>query len=159
MGYGSWFEHVQEFWEHRMDANVLFLKYEDMHRVSSWGRYSVHLARDAVHGAGAVRGAGAVQASGVSTKWKQRRDLHTSFHAQGCRWAYVPGQAHGLCWDRLGSSDVMESLFLDFTVLAIEAGPGHSHLLSQCPHFGDCVRQYARVVESLCFLCQLLGCL
>ncbi|KAL6047823.1 hypothetical protein STEG23_034645, partial [Scotinomys teguina] len=31
-GYGSWFEHVQEFWEHRMDANVLFLKYEDMHR-------------------------------------------------------------------------------------------------------------------------------
>lgn len=37
VGYGSWFEHVQEFWEHRMDANVLFLKYEDMHRVSSWG--------------------------------------------------------------------------------------------------------------------------
>ncbi|KAG3290776.1 sulfotransferase family 4A member 1 [Ictidomys tridecemlineatus] len=32
LGYGSWFEHVQEFWEHRMDANVLFLKYEDMHR-------------------------------------------------------------------------------------------------------------------------------
>uniref|UniRef100_A0A8C9QJ66 Sulfotransferase n=1 Tax=Spermophilus dauricus TaxID=99837 RepID=A0A8C9QJ66_SPEDA len=42
LGYGSWFEHVQEFWEHRMDANVLFLKYEDMHRVSAgdavpWG--------------------------------------------------------------------------------------------------------------------------
>lgn len=37
VGYGSWFEHVQEFWEHRMDSNVLFLKYEDMHRVSSWG--------------------------------------------------------------------------------------------------------------------------
>lgn len=34
VGYGSWFEHVQEFWEHRTDANVLFLKYEDMHRVS-----------------------------------------------------------------------------------------------------------------------------
>ncbi|XP_012575841.1 PREDICTED: sulfotransferase 4A1 isoform X2 [Condylura cristata] len=32
LGYGSWFEHVQEFWEHRTDANVLFLKYEDMHR-------------------------------------------------------------------------------------------------------------------------------
>uniref|UniRef100_A0A7N9CPG2 Sulfotransferase n=1 Tax=Macaca fascicularis TaxID=9541 RepID=A0A7N9CPG2_MACFA len=32
VGYGSWFEHVQEFWEHRMDSNVLFLKYEDMHR-------------------------------------------------------------------------------------------------------------------------------
>ncbi|XP_039719165.1 sulfotransferase 4A1 isoform X1 [Pteropus medius] len=32
LGYGSWFEHVQEFWEHRLDANVLFLKYEDMHR-------------------------------------------------------------------------------------------------------------------------------
>ncbi|XP_023603391.1 LOW QUALITY PROTEIN: sulfotransferase 4A1, partial [Myotis lucifugus] len=31
-GYGSWFEHVQEFWEHRTDSNVLFLKYEDMHR-------------------------------------------------------------------------------------------------------------------------------
>ena len=37
MGYGSWFEHVQEFWEHRMDSNVLFLKYEDMHRVSAVG--------------------------------------------------------------------------------------------------------------------------
>lgn len=33
VGYGSWFEHVQEFWEHHMDANVLFLKYEDMHKV------------------------------------------------------------------------------------------------------------------------------
>nr|XP_020738686.1 sulfotransferase 4A1 [Odocoileus virginianus texanus] len=32
VGYGSWFEHVQEFWEHHMDSNVLFLKYEDMHR-------------------------------------------------------------------------------------------------------------------------------
>lgn len=37
VGYGSWFEHVQEFWEHRMDSNVLFLKYEDMHRVSVVG--------------------------------------------------------------------------------------------------------------------------
>lgn len=35
VGYGSWFEHVQEFWEHRTDSNVLFLKYEDMHRVSA----------------------------------------------------------------------------------------------------------------------------
>uniref|UniRef100_H3BCG6 Sulfotransferase n=1 Tax=Latimeria chalumnae TaxID=7897 RepID=H3BCG6_LATCH len=32
LGYGSWFEHVQEFWEHRMDSNILFLKYEDMHK-------------------------------------------------------------------------------------------------------------------------------
>uniref|UniRef100_A0A8C1U9K0 Sulfotransferase n=2 Tax=Cyprinus carpio TaxID=7962 RepID=A0A8C1U9K0_CYPCA len=32
LGYGSWFEHVQEFWEHRMDSNVLFLKYEDMYK-------------------------------------------------------------------------------------------------------------------------------
>ncbi|XP_067856202.1 sulfotransferase 4A1 isoform X3 [Heptranchias perlo] len=32
LGYGSWFEHVQEFWEHRMDSNVLFLLYEDMHK-------------------------------------------------------------------------------------------------------------------------------
>jgi hypothetical protein len=39
VGYGSWFEHVQEFWEHRMDANVLFLKYEDMHRVSATGSH------------------------------------------------------------------------------------------------------------------------
>ena len=37
VGYGSWFEHVQEFWEHHMDSNVLFLKDEDMHRVSAWG--------------------------------------------------------------------------------------------------------------------------
>lgn len=33
VGYGSWFEHVQEFWEHRMNSNVLFLKYEDMYKV------------------------------------------------------------------------------------------------------------------------------
>ncbi|MGH0115693.1 UNVERIFIED_CONTAM: hypothetical protein FKN15_038016 [Acipenser sinensis] len=32
LGYGSWFEHVQEFWEHRMDSNVFFLKYEDMYK-------------------------------------------------------------------------------------------------------------------------------
>ncbi|XP_075755688.1 sulfotransferase 4A1 isoform X2 [Pelodiscus sinensis] len=32
LGYGSWFDHVQEFWEHHMDSNVLFLKYEDMHK-------------------------------------------------------------------------------------------------------------------------------
>ncbi|EMP33995.1 Sulfotransferase 4A1 [Chelonia mydas] len=32
LGYGSWFEHVQEFWEHHTDSNVLFLKYEDMHK-------------------------------------------------------------------------------------------------------------------------------
>ncbi|XP_069758390.1 sulfotransferase 4A1 [Narcine bancroftii] len=32
LGYGSWFEHVQEFWEHRMDSNVLFLLYEDLHK-------------------------------------------------------------------------------------------------------------------------------
>lgn len=35
VGYGSWFEHVQEFWEHRMDSNVLFLKYEDIYKVIS----------------------------------------------------------------------------------------------------------------------------
>ncbi|ETE61098.1 Sulfotransferase 4A1, partial [Ophiophagus hannah] len=33
LGYGSWFEHVQEFWQHHMDSNVLFLKYEDMHKL------------------------------------------------------------------------------------------------------------------------------
>ncbi|XP_068615721.1 sulfotransferase 4A1 [Brachionichthys hirsutus] len=32
LGYGSWFDHVQECWEHRMDSNVLFLKYEDMYK-------------------------------------------------------------------------------------------------------------------------------
>uniref|UniRef100_A0A8C6UD78 Sulfotransferase n=1 Tax=Neogobius melanostomus TaxID=47308 RepID=A0A8C6UD78_9GOBI len=32
LGYGSWFDHVQEFWEHRDDSNVLFLKYEDMYK-------------------------------------------------------------------------------------------------------------------------------
>ncbi|XP_077399305.1 sulfotransferase 4A1 isoform X2 [Vanacampus margaritifer] len=32
LGYGSWFEHVLGFWEHRMDSNVLFLKYEDMYK-------------------------------------------------------------------------------------------------------------------------------
>ncbi|XP_072310395.1 sulfotransferase 4A1-like [Eucyclogobius newberryi] len=32
LGYGSWFDHVQEFWEHRLDSNVLFLKYEDMYK-------------------------------------------------------------------------------------------------------------------------------
>nr|XP_058936934.1 sulfotransferase 4A1 isoform X3 [Kogia breviceps] len=42
LGYGSWFEHVQEFWEHRMDSNVLFLKYEDMHR--QWSDSRTHPA-------------------------------------------------------------------------------------------------------------------
>ncbi|PIO33639.1 hypothetical protein AB205_0024990, partial [Aquarana catesbeiana] len=32
VGYGSWFDHVQEFWDHHLDSNVLFLKYEDMHK-------------------------------------------------------------------------------------------------------------------------------
>ena len=30
VGYGSWFEHVLEWWKHKDDPNVLFLKYEDM---------------------------------------------------------------------------------------------------------------------------------
>lgn len=42
VGYGSWFEHVLEFWEHRMDSNVLFLKYEDMYKVSSRQWQAVH---------------------------------------------------------------------------------------------------------------------
>ncbi|KAG8438595.1 hypothetical protein GDO86_004963 [Hymenochirus boettgeri] len=32
LGYGSWFDHVQEFWDHHLDSNVLFLKYEDLHK-------------------------------------------------------------------------------------------------------------------------------
>jgi hypothetical protein len=28
--YGSWFRHVREWWEHRNDANVLFLYYEEL---------------------------------------------------------------------------------------------------------------------------------
>ncbi|XP_070560867.1 sulfotransferase 1B1-like isoform X2 [Ptychodera flava] len=28
--YGSWFDHVLTWWQHRNDENVLFLKYEDM---------------------------------------------------------------------------------------------------------------------------------
>ncbi|CAJ0935252.1 unnamed protein product [Ranitomeya imitator] len=32
LGYGSWFDHVQEFWDHHLDSNVLFLQYEDMHK-------------------------------------------------------------------------------------------------------------------------------
>ncbi|XP_061426512.1 sulfotransferase 4A1 [Lethenteron reissneri] len=31
LGYGSWFEHVQDFWAHRNDENILFVKYEDLH--------------------------------------------------------------------------------------------------------------------------------
>ena len=30
--YGSYFDHVLGWWEHRNDRNVLFLKYEDMHK-------------------------------------------------------------------------------------------------------------------------------
>uniref|UniRef100_A0A3P9PX89 Sulfotransferase n=1 Tax=Poecilia reticulata TaxID=8081 RepID=A0A3P9PX89_POERE len=43
LAYGSWFEHVQEFWEHRLDSNVLFLKYEDMFK--DLGTMVEHLAR------------------------------------------------------------------------------------------------------------------
>ena len=32
---GSWFDHVLGYWEHRNDDNVLFLKYEDLHKVMS----------------------------------------------------------------------------------------------------------------------------
>ena len=30
--FGSWFDHVLEWWKHKDDPNVLFLKYEDMHK-------------------------------------------------------------------------------------------------------------------------------
>lgn len=30
VGYGSWFSHVKEWWEHRNDPNVLFMTYEEM---------------------------------------------------------------------------------------------------------------------------------
>uniref|UniRef100_UPI00358EFAF1 sulfotransferase 4A1 n=1 Tax=Myxine glutinosa TaxID=7769 RepID=UPI00358EFAF1 len=32
LGYGSWFGHVQAFWSHRKGDNILFLKYEDLHK-------------------------------------------------------------------------------------------------------------------------------
>ncbi|TRY71350.1 hypothetical protein DNTS_008129 [Danionella cerebrum] len=50
LGYGSWFEHVQEFWEHRMDSNVLFLKYEDMYKRSwrAWWRAATNSSSSAV---------------------------------------------------------------------------------------------------------------
>ena len=32
VGIGSWFDHVLEWWKHKDDPNVLFLKYEDMHK-------------------------------------------------------------------------------------------------------------------------------
>uniref|UniRef100_S4RGD9 Sulfotransferase n=1 Tax=Petromyzon marinus TaxID=7757 RepID=S4RGD9_PETMA len=32
LAYGSWFDHVQEFWNHRNDEQILFLKYEDLHQ-------------------------------------------------------------------------------------------------------------------------------
>uniref|UniRef100_A0A2K5K0E9 Sulfotransferase n=1 Tax=Colobus angolensis palliatus TaxID=336983 RepID=A0A2K5K0E9_COLAP len=32
VGYGSWFEHVQEFWEHRMDSNDLVMMVEQLAR-------------------------------------------------------------------------------------------------------------------------------
>ena len=30
--FGSWFDHVLDWWKHKGDPNVLFLKYEDMHK-------------------------------------------------------------------------------------------------------------------------------
>lgn len=30
VGYGSWFSHVKDWWQHRNDPNVLFLTYEEM---------------------------------------------------------------------------------------------------------------------------------
>ena len=32
VGFGSWFEHVQDWWRHRDDPNVLFLRYEELLR-------------------------------------------------------------------------------------------------------------------------------
>uniref|UniRef100_UPI00358E3E75 sulfotransferase 4A1-like n=1 Tax=Myxine glutinosa TaxID=7769 RepID=UPI00358E3E75 len=32
LGYGSWFKHVSEFWKHKQDSNILFLKHEDFHK-------------------------------------------------------------------------------------------------------------------------------
>ena len=33
--FGSWEEHVISFWNHRDDANVLFITYEELHKVSA----------------------------------------------------------------------------------------------------------------------------
>ena len=35
MGWGSWFDYIMEWWEHRHAPNVLFIKYEDMKRSPS----------------------------------------------------------------------------------------------------------------------------
>uniref|UniRef100_A0A8C9QRJ8 Sulfotransferase n=1 Tax=Spermophilus dauricus TaxID=99837 RepID=A0A8C9QRJ8_SPEDA len=94
LGYGSWFEHVQEFWEHRMDANVLFLKYEDMHRVSAgdavpWGPLP----------AGAV---GCAEESGRDAQGQATRlsrGVHFLLCSEGSPWLVV-GIGSGGGWTR-----------------------------------------------------------
>lgn len=98
-----------------MDANVLFLKYEDMHRVSSQrcclasgGTLSMVLELSMVPGP-----------TGARTKWRHGLVMQSQmateggmgsaqfFHAQGCMWdtekawTQVPDPAHGLCLDGL----------------------------------------------------------
>ncbi|XP_071792398.1 sulfotransferase 1B1-like [Asterias amurensis] len=45
---GSWFDHVLGYWEHRNDDNVLFLKYEDLHKdlPGNIRKIATHLGKD-----------------------------------------------------------------------------------------------------------------
>ena len=50
VGYGSWFTHVKEWWQHRNDPNVLFLTYEEMtedleaaiRKISAFCNFEIH---------------------------------------------------------------------------------------------------------------------
>ena len=39
---GTWFEHVLEYSKHQKDDNLLFLKYEDLHKVLKYHKYDFY---------------------------------------------------------------------------------------------------------------------
>jgi len=46
VAYGPWEDHVGEYWNHRLDKNVLFLCYEDLHQVKYEKKHNIFTIKD-----------------------------------------------------------------------------------------------------------------